>query len=62
MNPIGWGYQLYFASDEANEEIGNNVRYSLRVRYRLDSGYSIPKDPAVLQDCVQPWYDTDETV
>lgn len=26
MNPAGWGYQLYFSSDEANEQIGNNVR------------------------------------
>ena len=34
MNPAGWGYQLYFSSDEANEEIGNNVRYPLHVRYK----------------------------
>lgn len=28
-NPAGWGYQLYFATEEANEEIGKNVRHPL---------------------------------
>lgn len=25
-NPVGWDYQLYFSSEDANEEIGRNVR------------------------------------
>jgi hypothetical protein len=63
MNPVGWGYQLYFSSDAANEEIGNNVRIPPSVSaINPNSGSSVPKDPAVLWDCVQPRYDADETV
>jgi len=32
-NPLGWSYQLYFASEEANEEIGSNIPLFYKMVY-----------------------------
>lgn len=33
INPVGWDYQLYFANEEANEEIGKNLPLFYRILY-----------------------------
>ena len=36
-NPAGWSYQLYFANEASNEEIGSNARPPLRVYHKIQT-------------------------
>lgn len=44
-NPDGWGYQLYLAREEANEEIGRNVRCPLRAHCNPSADDPFPQIP-----------------
>ncbi|KAF9782169.1 Alpha/Beta hydrolase protein [Thelephora terrestris] len=46
-NPVGWSYQLYFASEEANEEIGRNIPLFYKTVYHPASpmqGFGLPQN------------------
>jgi hypothetical protein len=43
-NPVGWDYQLYFSNEDADEEIGRNVRSPFLTRRQNIHG-PFPKIP-----------------